>query len=322
MRHLRTLLDLKADEVQDILNLAADIKRKFQKGERPALLPGRVLAMVFEKPSLRTRNSFEAAMLQLGGGGIFITSKEAGLSGRESLPDIARVLSSYSDAIALRTFSQQLIEDFAAHASCPVINALSDERHPCQALTDLFTIQEVFGSLKDLHLFYLGDGNNVARSLAIATGYAEMRMTVASPKGFELSADFLKSLKKQVPGTRLTVTTTLDDVATADVVYTDVWASMGQESEADNRRAVFAPYQVDSAMMAKAPRIAGSCTICPPTVARKSPTKCSTARKASRFSRRKTACTSPRGFWCGSSSRAFRSKSSLYTGQDSAIIEK
>lgn len=253
MRHLRSLLDLKADEALEILNLTGDLKARLQKGDRPALLPGRVLAMVFEKPSLRTRNSFEAAMLQLGGGGIFITSKEAGLHGRESLPDIARVLSSYADAIALRTFSQQLIEDFAAHSTCPVINALSDERHPCQALTDLFTIQEVFGSLKDLHLFYLGDGNNVARSLAIATGYAGMRMTIASPQGFELPTEFIKSLKKQVPGLRLTQTDKLDDIATADVVYTDVWASMGQESEADIRRGVFAPFQVNAALMAKAP---------------------------------------------------------------------
>jgi ornithine carbamoyltransferase len=254
MRHLRSLFDLKADEVQDILKRASDLKQKFKKGERPALLPGRVLAMVFEKPSLRTRNSFEAAMLQLGGGAIFITSQEAGLSGRESLPDIARVLSSYSDAIALRTFSQKLIEDFAAHSSCPVINALSDERHPCQALTDLFTIQEVFGSLKNLHLFYLGDGNNVAMSLAIATAFAGMRMTLAAPKGFELPGKFVKNLNKQVPGARLRVTTSLDDIATADIVYTDVWASMGQESQADSRRGVFAPYQVNASLMARSPK--------------------------------------------------------------------
>ena len=205
MRHLRSLFDVTADEVQEILSIAKDLKTKHQAGDRPALLPGRVLAMVFEKPSLRTRNSFEAAMLQLGGGGIFITSKEAGMNGRETLPDIARVLSSYSDAIALRTFSQKLIEDFAAHASCPIINALSDDRHPCQALTDLFTIQEVFGTLKDLHLFYLGDGNNIAKSLAIAIGLAGMRMTVASPRGYELPADFMKTLKRHVPAARLTV---------------------------------------------------------------------------------------------------------------------
>jgi ornithine carbamoyltransferase len=255
MRHLRSLFDLKPDEVREILRLSADLKTRFQAGDRPALLQGRVLAMVFEKPSLRTRNSFEAAMLHLGGGGIFITSKEAGLHGRESLPDIARVLSSYSDAIALRTFSQKLIEDFAAHARCPIINALSDDRHPCQALTDLFTIQEVFGTLKDLHLFYLGDGNNVAKSLAIATAYMGMRLTVASPQGFELPAEFRKLLQRRVPTARLTVTNQIDAVvSTADIIYTDVWASMGQESEADDRRSKFAPFQVNAQLMAKAPK--------------------------------------------------------------------
>ena len=254
MRHLRSLFDVTADEVQEILTIAKDLKTKFQAGDRPALLPGRVLAMVFEKPSLRTRNSFEAAMLQLGGGGIFITSKEAGLNGRETLPDIARVLSSYSDAIALRTFSQKLIEDFAAHASCPIINALSDDRHPCQALTDLFTVQEVFGTVKDLHLFYLGDGNNIAKSLAIATALAGMRMTAASPSGFELPSDFTDELKQRIPTARLTVTNFPQTVLPeADVVYTDVWASMGQESEAARRRGVFGGYQVNSRLMAKTP---------------------------------------------------------------------
>jgi ornithine carbamoyltransferase len=194
-------------------------------------------------------------VLHLGGGGIFITSKEAGLHGRESLPDIARVLSSYSDAIALRTFSQKLIEDLAEHASCPIINALSDDRHPCQALTDLFTIQEVLGTLEDLHLFYLGDGNNVAKSLAIATAYMGMRMTLASPKGFELPADFMKLLQRRVPTARLTVTNQIDaGVSTADLIYTDVWASMGQESEADDRRSKFAPFQVNAQLMSKAPK--------------------------------------------------------------------
>ncbi len=255
MRHLRSLFDVTADEVQEILTIATDLKTKHQAGDRPALLPGRVLAMVFEKPSLRTRNSFEAAMLQLGGGGIFITSKEAGMGGRETLPDIARVLSSYSDAIALRTFSQKLIEDFAAHASCPIINALSDDRHPCQALTDLFTIQEVFGTVKDLHLFYLGDGNNIAKSLAIATALAGMRMTVASPRGYELQADFMQTLNRHVPAARLTVTNDIQGVLpSADIIYTDVWASMGQEDEADHRRSLFAKFQVNAELMAKAPK--------------------------------------------------------------------
>ena len=255
MRHLRSLFDLAEGEVREILELAADLKARFRKGERPALLPGRVLAMVFEKPSLRTRNSFEAAMMHLGGGAIFITSKEAGLNGRETLPDIARVLSSYSDAIALRTFSQQLIENFADHSSCPVINALSDDRHPCQALTDLLTIQEVFGTLKDLNLVYVGDGNNVAMSLAIATASVGMQFTIACPPGFELPSEFLATLKRNRPHPNLTVTHDLASVVpSADILYTDVWASMGQEQDADRRRKVFAPYQVNADLLAKAPK--------------------------------------------------------------------
>lgn len=255
MRHLRSLFDLQSDDVSEILRLAADLKTKFQAGDRPAILPGRVLAMVFEKPSLRTRNSFEAAMVHLGGGGIFMTSKDAGLNGRETLPDIARVLSSYSDAIALRTFSQKLIDDFASHASCPIINALSDDFHPCQALTDLMTIQEVFGKLAGLHMVYVGDGNNVAKSLALATGLTGMRLTVASPPGYELSREFLKQVQTHAPKAQVTVTNEVDKgVVSADIVYTDVWASMGQEGEADARRKLFAKYQVNAALMAKAPK--------------------------------------------------------------------
>ncbi len=141
MKHLKSLSGLTAGEIQEILSLSADIKQKFNNGQRPPLLQGRVLTLVFEKPSLRTRNSFEAAVMQLGGGSSFLSSEEAGFSGRESLPDIARVLSGYSDAIVLRTFSQADIDEIAAYSSCPVINGLSDERHPCQALTDLLTMQ-------------------------------------------------------------------------------------------------------------------------------------------------------------------------------------
>lgn len=255
MRHLRSLFDLQAEDVTEILNLAAELKKKFQAGDRPALLPGRVLAMVFEKPSLRTRNSFEAAMVHLGGGGIFMTSKDAGLNGRESLPDIARVLSSFSDAIALRTFSQKLIDDFAVHSSCPIINALSDDFHPCQALTDLMTIREVFGQLQGLHLFYLGDGNNVAKSLAIATALTGMRLTVASPHGYEVPGEFLKTVRQHAPKIQVAITNEIDKILpTADIVYTDVWASMGQEGEADERRKLFAKFQVNAELMAKAPK--------------------------------------------------------------------
>ena len=179
MKHLTSLFDLMPGDLVEILDRSAELKAGCRRGERPQLFPGRVLAQLFEKPSLRTRNSFESAMIHLGGGGIFLTTAEAGLNGRESLPDVARVLSSFSDLITMRTFSQKLIEEFAAHSTCPVINGLSDERHPCQALTDLLTIREVFGELADRHIVFVGDGNNVSMSLAIASAMTGMKLTLA-----------------------------------------------------------------------------------------------------------------------------------------------
>ena len=253
LKHLTSLDDLSATDVEEILDIAAVLKRKMLQGDRPARLPGRVLTQVFEKPSLRTRNSFEAAMIQLGGGGIFLSVKEAGLQGRETLADVARVLTSYSDAVVLRTFSQDLIHRFAKFSSCPVINGLSDKRHPCQALTDLFTLKEVFGELNGQHLAYVGDGNNIARSLAVATSMMRLSMTCAAPAGYELKADFLADLKRRFPSAKISqVEDPHQAVKDADVVYTDVWASMGQESEADERQHVFAPYQVNSQLMASA----------------------------------------------------------------------
>ncbi|MCA9063385.1 MAG: ornithine carbamoyltransferase, partial [Planctomycetaceae bacterium] len=254
MKHLISLYDLTTEELTAVLDRAADLKALFREGERPPLLQGRVLAQLFEKPSLRTRNSFEAAMIHLGGSGIFMTTAEAGLNGRESLSDIARVLSSFSDVITMRTFSHQLIIDFARHSSCPVINGLSDDRHPCQALTDLLTIREVFGSLTDRHLVFVGDGNNVAMSLAIAAAMTGMRMTLAVPQGFEFTAGFLSELTTRFPGHQVRQThDPREAVSTADIVYTDVWASMGQEDDAARRKKAFADFQVNEQLMAVAP---------------------------------------------------------------------
>jgi ornithine carbamoyltransferase len=256
-KHLTSVFDLAPDDVEDILAISADLKQRLSHGDRPPLLQGKVLTLVFEKPSLRTRNSFEAAAIQLGGGSVFLTTQDAGLNGRESLADVARVLSAYSDVIVMRTFRQSLIEDFARLSNCPVVNGLSDELHPCQALTDLFTIQESFGRLAGLRIVYVGDGNNVAASLAMAAAYAKMPITVCSPRGYELPAAFVADLQRRIPGAELTLT---DDpvraVKDADVVYTDVWASMGQESQADARQRVFASYQVNGALMAAAPQSA------------------------------------------------------------------
>ena len=255
MKHLTSLYDLNPADLSAILARAAELKALFKKGERPPLLQGRVLAQLFEKPSLRTRNSFEAAMIHLGGSGIFLTTAEAGLNGRESLQDIAKVLSSFSDIITMRTFSHQLIVDFARHSSCPVINGLSDERHPCQALTDLLTIQESLGTLQEVHLAFVGDGNNVAMSLAIASAMAGMKMTLAAPKGFEFPIAFLKELSRRYPKHDVhQVHSASDAVKTADIVYTDVWASMGQEEDSVRRMKAFAEFQVNEELMKTAPK--------------------------------------------------------------------
>jgi ornithine carbamoyltransferase len=196
-------------------------------------------------------------MIHLGGSGIFLTTAEAGLNGRESLPDVAKVLSSFSDIITMRTFSQKLIEDVARYSSCPVINGLSDERHPCQAMTDLLTIRETFGHLKDLHLVFVGDGNNVSMSLALASAMTGMRLTLAAPKGFEFEAGFMKLLAEKFPAHRVTQSNDPKfAVKSADLVYTDVWASMGQEDDAERRKKAFAEFQVNEALMAAAPKSA------------------------------------------------------------------
>lgn len=254
MQHVISLRELTRDQVETIFRHAVALKEGLARGERPPLLQGKVLTQVFEKPSLRTRVSFDAAMAQLGGYGIFLSGKEAGLEGRESLADVARVLGGYSDVIVLRTFSQQLIEDFATHAGCPVINGLSDASHPCQALTDIFTMREVFDDVTGRTLVYVGDGNNVAMSLAVICAMLEIRFVLAAPDGYRLSESLLDELRRQYPGADLGQT---DDpftaVREADVVYTDVWASMGQESQKAARELAFADYQVNAALMAAAP---------------------------------------------------------------------
>lgn len=250
MKHLVTLNDLTPADAADIFQIVADLKRDLAAGKRPPLLAGHVLTQVFEKPSLRTRLSFEAAMMQLGGSSIFLSRKDAGLDGRESIADVARVIGGYSDVIALRTFARSLIEEFAQHSGRPVINGLSDDDHPCQALTDLFTIQEAFGSLKGHKLAYIGDGNNVAASLAVCCAMFGVPYSLATPAGFELRPQVLADLQQRFPKASIEQhTDPKAAVKGADVVYTDVWASMGQEDEKDQRAQIFAPYQVNAALM-------------------------------------------------------------------------
>jgi len=253
MRHLLSVTDLSTAEIERIFAITADLKAKHAQGIREALLPGRVIGMIFEKPSLRTRVSFEAGMTQLGGGSLFLGS-DVGFGARESIPDFARVLSQYVDGVVIRANRHQTVVELAQYSSCPVINGLTDYAHPCQALADLFTLRELAGRLNGLTLAYVGDANNVARSLAEGCGRLGMRIVLATPKAYQFSADEIARLLREISNLDLTL---CEDAAKAVkgavAVYTDVWASMGQEAEAPRRRADFAAYQVNSALMKQAP---------------------------------------------------------------------
>lgn len=255
MRHLNSLLELQPSDVENIFGLARSLKQRLARGERPQILSGFVMSQVFEKPSLRTRLSFDAAMMQLGGASIFLNAKDAGLGGRESVPDVARVIGGYSDVITLRTFSQKLIDNFIEHSGVAIINGLSDERHPCQALTDVFTMQEVLGDLRGKKCVFVGDGNNVANSLAIAAALCGMHLTVCAPDGYQLEQRFLKALAKRFPAAQVEqVDGFKPALKDAAIVYTDVWTSMGQEAEAEERQKIFGSYQVNEKLMKLAPK--------------------------------------------------------------------
>jgi ornithine carbamoyltransferase len=251
IHHFVDLYELPRACARELLDRAATLKREEQRGRRPLYLSGRTLGLIFEKPSLRTRVSFQAAIAQLGGGAIFLRDKDVGWGSRESLADFARVISQYVDALAVRTFAHATIEELAQHATVPIINALSDEAHPCQALADMLTIQESLGALKGVKLVFVGDGNNVARSLAQAAALLGLEFVLAAPRGYEFPADFRTRFEAAFPDYPLIVDHDPHQaVEGAQVVYTDVWASMGQEDEAEARRAVFAPFQVNAALLA------------------------------------------------------------------------
>ncbi len=254
IRHFIDLFDITRDEASTLLDLAQELKAaNDDHAKRPQLLAGRMLGLVFDKPSLRTRVSFEAAITQLGGNALFLPGKDVGMGSRETVADFARVISQYVDALAVRTFSQTTIEELSRHATIPIINALSDSAHPCQALADLMTLREEFGWLKGLKFVFVGDGNNVARSLAQASALFEVNFSLACPPGYEYPPEFAQKFAATYPGVELKVE---HDprlaVQGADAVYTDVWASMGQESETEARKEVFAPYRVDADLMAQA----------------------------------------------------------------------
>jgi ornithine carbamoyltransferase len=252
MRHLITMADLAPAEIERIFSIAEDLKSKCTQGLREPLLPGRVLAMLFEKPSLRTRVSFEAAMAHLGGTSLFL-GQDTGFGSRETIADFGRVLSEYVDAIVVRSKRHQTVVELAEHASCSVINGLTDLSHPCQAMADLFTVRELVGRLEGHTLAWVGDGNNVARSLAMACGKVGMRFAMATPEGYEFPSSYLAILKREAPQLELLVTRDpAEAVRDAVAVYTDVWASMGQEAEIEARRKAFADYQINARLMSQA----------------------------------------------------------------------
>jgi ornithine carbamoyltransferase len=254
MRHFLTLFDLSPEEISHLLKDAEKLKKAHQRGKTKPILQGKVLGMVFEKPSLRTRVSFQAVMAQLGGGSVFLTGAEVGLGSRESQPDIARTLGQFVDSIVLRVFRHETVELFAAHAGCPVINGLSDRSHPCQALGDLLTMRELFGDLKGKTVAFIGDGNNVARSLAVGCGKLGPRFILASPAGYGFDAAFLDRFRQEMPDAQLElVGDPRRAVKEADIIYTDVWTSMGQEAERDQRQQHFKGYQINEELLALAP---------------------------------------------------------------------
>ncbi len=254
MRHFIDLIDLTSDEIRYLFEETARLKAAHARREVTPTLLGRVLGMVFEKPSLRTRVSFQAAMAQLGGTSLFLGGKEVGLGSRESVPDFARALSQYVDAVVLRTYSHETVRAFAQHATCPVINGLSDYYHPCQALADLFTMREVFGELRGRTLVFVGDGNNVARSVAVCCGKLGVRFVLAAPPGYGFDEPFLQTYRRVVPRGELHQNgEPSHSIAEADVIYTDVWTSMGQEAEREERLRQFAPFQVNADLVALAP---------------------------------------------------------------------
>jgi len=253
-RHLISIADLPAEDVHEIFRVAAQLKKAWKRGERDTCMEGKTLAMIFEKASMRTRVSFEVAMTQFGGHAICLAREDIKLGERESVADVARVLSRYVDAITIRTFKHAHVEELARYAGVPVINGLSDYSHPCQALADVFTMMEKGLDLAALKMAFVGDCNNVARSLALLSAKLNMRMVVASPKRYAFGAGDRAQIARCANGPLKfeILENPAEAVKDADVVYTDVWASMGQEAEAAQRRREFAAYAVNASLLKQA----------------------------------------------------------------------
>lgn len=254
MRHFVTLNDITADELHRILEWATIIKKEVKQGKLCDRLAGKVMGMIFEKQSLRTRVSFETGMFQLGGYAMSLGS-EIGLGKRESIKDIAQVLSSMVDVIMFRALAHKSVEEVAAYSTCPVINGLTDLAHPCQAVADMLTMYEIFGQLQGIKLAWVGDANNVAASLLRAAAKLGVKMSIAAPRQFQFDAVKAEQMIGSSPTSGFDLELTDDPaqaVRNAHAIYTDVWVSMGQEQEEEERKQIFAPYQVDTALMSKA----------------------------------------------------------------------
>ncbi len=255
MPHLLNLIDQPPEVIRALVDRATELKALRRAGTAPTPLAGKVVGLVFEKPSLRTRMSFEAGVAHLGGTSLFYPGTEIGLGSRETLADFAHTVSRFLDAIVLRVFRQETVEAIARHGSIPVINGLSDRAHPCQALADLLTIRECFGEVAGKTVVFVGDGNNVAMSLAVGCARLGAKFVLACPTGYAFDDAFLKNYEDKVlGGLPETLYDPVAAVKTADVVYTDVWTSMGQEAERQERLQKFAPFQLNSKLMANAPK--------------------------------------------------------------------
>ena len=255
MKNFLAIADYAPETLQSLLNSAIALKEERQDGGNEPILKDSVLAMIFQKPSLRTRVSFDMAMRQLGGDALYLSPQEIGLGKRESIADVARVISGYVDIVMARVFAHEHVEELAHWASIPVINGLSDFNHPCQAMADALTIYETYGTMEGINVTYVGDGNNVAVSLMHVCTKLGANFTIANPEGYEMPEDAVQAGREFARESDSTITLLNDPheaVQDADVIYTDTWTSMGQEEEARKRAEVFPPYQVNQELVAEA----------------------------------------------------------------------
>jgi ornithine carbamoyltransferase len=251
-KDILSLLDLSKADFDLLFERAAELKKRVKNGVAGRSLSGKTLGLIFEKPSTRTRVSFEGAMVQLGGTPVFISTKDTQISRNEPVRDTARVLSRYLDGLAIRTYSQDILKEFAEFSTIPVINALTDLFHPCQVLSDIMTVIEYKGGYKDLKIAWVGDGNNVAHSWINAAAVLGLNLVLACPDGYLPDRDIVEKAKKRNIGEIVLSTDPFEAVKNADVIYTDVWASMGQENELDGRKQTFEPFQVNKTLLKNA----------------------------------------------------------------------